>query len=116
MPCCCWLGWWKVGYPEYFAKVPNAPSWTGIIVRIDGEELDLAKCEVKSFLRELDMKQGLLTRTFTAVMPSGRVAEVAAKRFLQLSNALLNGKDASGLFANGPCSPAKPLREDWYQR
>lgn len=43
-------------------------------------------------------------------------AEVAAKRFLQLSNALLNGKDASGLFANGPCSPAKPQREDWYQR
>lgn len=43
-------------------------------------------------------------------------SEVAAKRFLQLSQALLNGTDASGLFANGPCSPAKPLREDWYQR
>jgi len=78
------VGWWKVGYPEYFAKVPNAPSWTGIIVRIDSEELDLAKCEVKSFRRELDMKQGLLTRTFTAVMPSGRVAEVVAKRFLSM--------------------------------
>ena len=78
------VGWWKVGYPEYFAKVPNAPSWTGISVRIDGEELDLAKCEVKSFRRELDMKQGLLTRTFTAVMPSGKVAEVVAKRFLSM--------------------------------
>ena len=43
-------------------------------------------------------------------------AEVAAKRFLQLSQALLNGTDTSGLFANGPCSPAKPLREDWYQK
>ena len=43
-------------------------------------------------------------------------AEVAAKRFLQLSQALLNGTDASGLFTNGPCSPAKPLRKDWYQR
>lgn len=43
-------------------------------------------------------------------------AEVAAKRFLQLSQALLNGTDASGLFANGPCSPARPLRENWYQR
>ena len=42
-------------------------------------------------------------------------AEVAAKRFLQLSQALLSGTDASGLFANGPCSSAKPLREDWYQ-
>ncbi len=78
------VGWWKVGYPEYFAKVPNAPSWTNIIVRIDGEELDLAKCTVKSFRRELDMKEGVLTRMFTAVMPSGREAEVTAIRFLSM--------------------------------
>lgn len=43
-------------------------------------------------------------------------AENAAKRFLQLSQALLDGTDASRLFADGPCSPAKPLREDWYQK
>ena len=78
------VGWWKVGYPEYFAKVPNAPSWTNIIVRIDGEEIDLAKCNLKSFRRELDMKEGVLTRMFNAVMPSGRVAEVTARRFLSM--------------------------------
>ena len=79
------VGWWKNGYPEYFAKVPNAPSWTGIRVTVDGEELDLATCEVSSFRRELDMRRGVLTRTFTAVMPSGRVAEVTAMRFLSMS-------------------------------
>ncbi len=78
------VGWWKIGYPEYFAKVPNAPSWTDITVRIDGEELDLAKCTLRSFRRELNMKEGVLTRTFTAVMPSGRMAEVTAKRFLSM--------------------------------
>ncbi|MBN2664986.1 MAG: glycoside hydrolase family 65 protein, partial [Bacteroidales bacterium] len=78
------VGWWKIGYPEYFAKVPNASSWTGIIVRIDGEELDLAQCTLKSFRRELDMKAGLLTRTFTTVMPSGRQVEVTARRFLSM--------------------------------
>ncbi len=79
------VGWWKNGYPEYFAKVPNAPSWTGIDVKIDGEVLDLAVCKVKAFRRVLDMKEGVLTREFTAVMPSGRVAEVTAKRFLSMS-------------------------------
>ncbi|HWR74025.1 MAG TPA: family 65 glycosyl hydrolase domain-containing protein [Bacteroidales bacterium] len=79
------VGWWKNGYPEYFAKVPNAPSWTGIDVKIDGEQLDLAKCKVKAFRRVLDMKDGLLTRSFTALMPSGRVAEVTARRFLSMS-------------------------------
>ena len=24
------VGWWKNGYPEYFAKMLNAPSWIGI--------------------------------------------------------------------------------------
>ena len=79
------VGWWKNGYPEYFAKVPNAPSWTGIEVTIDGEPLDLALCEVKSFRRTLNMKEGVLTRTFTAVMPSGRIAEVTACRLLSMS-------------------------------
>jgi maltose phosphorylase len=79
------VGWWKNGYPEYFAKVPNAPSWTGIRIIIDNEELDLAKCTVKSFRRELDMRQGVLTRSFTAVMPSGKTVNVTAKRFLSMS-------------------------------
>ena len=35
------VGWWKNGYPEYFAKVLNAPSWIGINVTINGEALDL---------------------------------------------------------------------------
>lgn len=43
-------------------------------------------------------------------------AEVAAKRFLQLSQALLDGTDTSQLFTDGPCSFAKPLREDWYRK
>lgn len=42
-------------------------------------------------------------------------AEAAAERLLQLSQALLDGEDVSRLFADGPCSPAKPLREDWYR-
>jgi len=80
------VGWWKNGYPEYFAKVPNAPSWTGIEVTIDGESLDLAVCKVKSFRRILNMREGVLTRTFTAVMPSGRTVEVTACRFLSMSD------------------------------
>ncbi|MBT8308336.1 MAG: glycoside hydrolase family 65 protein, partial [Maribacter sp.] len=28
------VGWWKNGYPEYFAKVLNAPNWIGINVLV----------------------------------------------------------------------------------
>ena len=39
------VGWWKNGYPEYFAKVLNAPNWIGIDFNIEGENLDLFKAK-----------------------------------------------------------------------
>jgi maltose phosphorylase len=36
------VGWWKNGYPEYFAKVLN--SKLGIDIEINGESLDLNTC------------------------------------------------------------------------
>ena len=35
------VGWWKNGYPEYFAKVLNAPNWIGIDLEVDETTLDL---------------------------------------------------------------------------
>lgn len=66
------VGWWKNGYPEYFAKVLNAPSWIEIPVVIDGQELDLAKVEVLDFRRELNMEEGYLERTFHVRFPDGK--------------------------------------------
>lgn len=78
------VGWWKNGYPEYFAKVLNAPNWIGIDVKINGEMLDLAKCEVKDFVRTLNMKEGVLERSFIAIMSNGNKVKVEAKRFLSI--------------------------------
>ncbi|MGB5943772.1 MAG: glycoside hydrolase family 65 protein [Leeuwenhoekiella sp.] len=80
------VGWWKNGYPEYFAKVLNAPSWIGIKVKINGESLDLNTCKsVSGFKRELNMKEGWLSRTFTAKLQNGIEVKVASKRFLSLT-------------------------------
>jgi maltose phosphorylase len=78
------VGWWKIGYPEYFAKVLNAANWIGINVAFDGEALDLAKCEVEEFRRELNMKEGYLERTFVARMNSGRRVKVQSKRICSI--------------------------------
>ena len=78
------VGWWKNGYPEYFAKMLNAPDWTGIKINIEGEELDLAKCKVENFSRVLDMKRGVLERKFTAETQSGKRLEVFSTRFLSI--------------------------------
>ncbi|MEJ6952545.1 glycoside hydrolase family 65 protein [Natronospora cellulosivora (SeqCode)] len=78
------VGWWKIGYPEYFAKVLNSTNWIGIDISIDGEELDLAKCEVKEFRRILDMKEGHLSRNFLLELSSGKILEVRSQRFLSM--------------------------------
>jgi maltose phosphorylase len=79
------VGWWKNGYPEYFAKVINAPSWIGIHILIDGEELDLNTCaKVENFRRELNMKEGCYHRSFTATLKNNKTVEVAVTRFLSL--------------------------------
>ena len=53
------VGWWKNGYPEYFAKVLNSCNWIGIDIWIDGQQIDLNQCTVKSFYRELNLQSSV---------------------------------------------------------
>ena len=78
------VGWWKNGYPQYFAKVLNSTNWIGINFVIDGESLDLFKCEVKEFVRNLNMKEGYLERGFIAKLQSGKEVKVNTKRFVSI--------------------------------
>ncbi|WP_016988190.1 glycoside hydrolase family 65 protein [Flavobacterium sp. ACAM 123] len=79
------VGWWKNGYPEYFAKVLNAPNWIGIDIEINGENLDLNTCtEVKNFRRELNMKEGWYNRSFIATLQNGTQIAVNIRRFLSI--------------------------------
>jgi len=79
------VGWWKNGYPEYFAKVLNAPNWIGINVNINDQELDLNNCKVSEFYRELNMKEGWLKRSFITTLPKGEKIKVESIRFLSFS-------------------------------
>jgi maltose phosphorylase len=76
------VGWWKNGYPEYFAKVLNSPNWIGIDVQLDSEYLDIAKCRTKNFVRTLNMKEGYLQRSFNVEMPLENEFKINSIRFL----------------------------------
>jgi len=80
------VGWWKNGYPEYFAKVLNSPNWIGIDVKVNENYLDLNKCPVEQFIRTLNMKEGTLSRSFIATMPDGAKIKVESTRFLSMAN------------------------------
>jgi maltose phosphorylase len=79
------VGWWKNGYPEYFAKVLNAPNWIGIDITVNKKLLDLSNVKVHSFKRVLNMKEGYLERCFTVPLSGSKSIEVKTRRFLSMS-------------------------------
>lgn len=80
------VGWWKNGYPNYFTRIPNAPNWSGIIVRLIDEELDLALWDVDSFERRLDMKEGISYRDFQVTSPKGNILKVHVEHITSMAN------------------------------
>lgn len=76
------VGWWKNGYPEYFAKVLNATDFIGIKLFIDGEVVDLAKSSFHSYYRELDMKESVLRRSFVVKDSFGAEYKIETERFV----------------------------------
>ena len=59
------VGWWKNGYPEYFGKAINALNFVKADIYIDDQKIDLARNPFSDFELSLDMKTGVLNRTFT---------------------------------------------------
>ncbi|MEM6524472.1 MAG: glycoside hydrolase family 65 protein [Bacteroidota bacterium] len=78
------VGWWKNGYPEYFAKVINSANWIGIDIELNGVMLDLAHCTIEHFRRELNMQEGYLIREFIVTNAHGDKVEVSSKRFCSI--------------------------------
>ncbi|MBI9104426.1 MAG: glycoside hydrolase family 65 protein [Spirochaetales bacterium] len=79
------VGWWKNGYPEYFAKVLNSTNWIGLEIQIDDNLLDLSNTDIQEFKRDLDMKRGLLSRSFRTLLPDGTLVVVETCRFVSLA-------------------------------
>lgn len=77
------VGWWKNGYPEYFGKVINAVNFIACDIYFNELPIDLAALEPQDFRLELDMKEGILRRSFTLVLDTA-VLRFSFERFVSL--------------------------------
>ncbi|WP_239255819.1 glycoside hydrolase family 65 protein [Listeria ilorinensis] len=77
------VGWWKNGYPDYFGKVINALNFIGVELWIDDEPVDLYTAQLEDFYLELDMQNGVLSRSFVIRTANGRF-QVETDRFLSI--------------------------------
>tara|TARA_Y100000385_G_C13107604_1_gene649300 strand:- start:1055 stop:3361 length:2307 start_codon:yes stop_codon:yes gene_type:complete len=78
------VGWWKNGYPEYFAKVLNSVNWIGIKLKVNDHTIDLSRLEVIDFYRELDMKNGILKRRSIVKVDKKTSIQIESERFYSL--------------------------------
>ena len=78
------VGWWKKGYPDYFAKMVNCPNWNKIRITINKELLDLNKCEILFYHRELNMKEGWCERKALITTNNSIKIEIQSKKFISL--------------------------------
>ena len=83
------VGWWKNGYPEYFAKVLNSCNWIGINLKINNQEIDIHQQKVISFHKTLDMKKGILTRNVILELNDKQQVLLEFTRFCSMENTKL---------------------------
>jgi len=79
------VGWWKNGYPEYFAKVLNSVNWIGIDIFLSGEVLKIKPEMISNFKRELDMQHSLLKKEMKITTVDGYQFEIKSERFCSWS-------------------------------
>ncbi len=64
--------------------IANAVNWLHTRISIDGEELDLARSCFREFVRQVDLRTGVLTRSFVWETASGKRLRVTFFRLLSM--------------------------------
>ncbi len=74
------------GFPTRFTYMVNAADWLRCRIHWDGELLDLARVKYEDFVREVDLREGVLRRSFTWVRNDGRRLGVRFERLLSMAH------------------------------
>jgi maltose phosphorylase len=73
------------GFPERNHFMVNAVNWLYTRITIGGEQLDLASARIDEFERTLDLRSGLLVRSFVWETGKGKHLRVRFERLLSMS-------------------------------
>lgn len=79
------VGWWKNGFPKFYTRIPNAPDWSRVNLRLIDEEMDLAQWDVNSFTRRLDLKAGISYRDMEVTSPRGNQLRVHVEHIADMA-------------------------------
>jgi alpha,alpha-trehalase len=74
----------------------NLPNWLPLTFRIEGGDwFDLGRVEVLSYRQELDLQQGILSRTIRFRDGNGRTSTLSSRRFVHMRHAHIAGLETT---------------------
>lgn len=83
------------GFAKNWTYMVNAVDWLYVRIEVDGEILDLAKVDFSDFVRSVDMRRGILERSFVWKTQSGKELRLKFERFLSMVNSGLGAQRLS---------------------
>lgn len=72
------------GFPTRFTYMANTVDWLRCRIVWDGEVLDLACSQYEQFVREIDLREGVLRRSFVWVKSDGKRLQLGFERLLSM--------------------------------
>jgi maltose phosphorylase len=72
--------------------IVNSVNWLYLRIKVNAEEVDLNKSRFRDFKRVLNLKTGILSRTYVWLLKDGKELKVELERFLSMKKAHLAGQ------------------------
>lgn len=72
--------------PLVFTELVNTPNWIDLQIIAAGSRLNLKTAEIRQFVRDLNLQNGELTRSFQWLIPGNGVLFLEFKRFASLAD------------------------------
>jgi maltose phosphorylase len=72
------------GIADHFCYMVNTVDWLATRIELDGERLDLGTCAFSDFTRALDLRSGILSRSFTWTTQTGKCLKLTFLRTLSM--------------------------------
>jgi kojibiose phosphorylase len=72
--------------PVVYTELANCPDWLPLVVLIDGERFRLDQGKILQYHRELDLHQGVLSRSLRWRSPTGKTIDISFERFASLAD------------------------------
>ncbi|MFW9259504.1 glycosyl hydrolase family 65 protein, partial [Nostoc sp. CALU 546] len=72
--------------PVVYTELVNCPDWLPLIVIVNGDRFRLDQGEILRYDRQLDLRQGLLSRSLRWRSPSGNTIDIGFERFASLAD------------------------------